>query len=48
MIGAVVFMYIYIYIYIVLIGSIILGTAQNITKTQYTSVKFNFWVTHNP
>ena len=34
------------YIYILQSGSIILGTAQNIAKTQYTRIKFNFRVTH--
>ena len=38
----------YIYIYIAYDGSIILGTAQNIARTNYTRIKFNFRATHYP
>ena len=42
------YLHMYICVYIVLNGSIILDTAQNKTKTQYTRIKFNFQVTHYP
>ena len=39
---------IFIYIYMIKNGKIMLGTAQNMTNTQYTMVRFNFLVTHYP